>query len=76
MAVNPKAFGNALANKLRTFEDNTSEQEDPNNMAKPAEETTEAPAVTIPVASFPDAMEGDTYTVTAVDEQNVTLAKQ
>ena len=66
--TNPKAFGNALANKLRTFEDNTSEQESPANMAKPADAPPEAPAVTVPAASFPDAVEGDTYTVTAVDE--------
>ena len=73
MAVNPKAFGNALANKLRTFEDNTAEQESPANMpAEPAKPE----GITVPVASFPDAAEGDTYTVTAVDEQNVTLQKQ
>jgi len=65
-----KALGNALANKLRGFEDHTNQMENPQNMPAPQE------GVTVPVATMPDAVEGDTYTVTAVDGQNVTLTKE
>ena len=73
-----KALGNALANKLRGFEDHTNQMENPQNMPAQSGDPTSPPeeGVTVPVATMPDAMEGDTYTVTAVDGQNVTLIKE
>jgi hypothetical protein len=39
MALKAKALGNALANKLRGFEDKTNQMESPQNMPAPPEET-------------------------------------
>jgi hypothetical protein len=38
MALKAKALGNALANKLRGFEDKTNQMESPQNMPAPPEE--------------------------------------
>jgi hypothetical protein len=46
MGIKAKALGNALANKLRGFEDKTSNQVDPGNM--PAPPDMEMPAEGIP----------------------------
>lgn len=88
MGIKTKALGNALANKLRGFEDKTSEMVSPGNTpappdlgAPPAPPVEEAPMdgaapVMVPPDAMPDAVEGDTYTVEAVGPEGITLVKQ
>jgi hypothetical protein len=80
--TNVKALGNTLAKRLRSFDSTQNQTESPENTPTPDE--TQAPAteteqpaeVSVPVDLIPDAVEGDTYVVSAVDDQNVTLTKQ